>query len=65
MLDEHHKAQETSKKRYHLTEEKLILIKKLQLMTVQRLFFPEEVSFTIFGFIDNTMHAITGKVGDT
>jgi hypothetical protein len=37
MLDEHHKAQETSKKRDHLTEEKLILIKILQLMTVQRI----------------------------
>jgi len=37
MLDEHNKAQETSKKREKLTEEKLIRIKKLQLMTVQRI----------------------------
>jgi len=35
-------------------EDKLALLPNLD----YRLFFPEEVPFTIFGFIDNTMHAI-------
>ena len=37
MLDQHHKAQETSYKKRQFDEEKLIRIKKLQLMTVQRI----------------------------